>query len=471
MDQHAARRDQKIFLLAAAAILIFQLMIPPVVGWADNGDFPKVLGRFDLYPVVNEGVYEFAATRYSFQPARHWESGFEATEIGLTWLAVQLNALVSKDGTFDLRVIGFVHGLLYFAAFWLFAPLLAEAKRWVRVLIYALAVFVFCDVMYVCGLNSFYMDEPALVFGLLTVVFYLRVIRWHRAMDAIGLMICPLLLVAAKAQYTVPGFFIAALFIAGDKWLWPGGRWRFTAAGVILAVLAGYMYLEGSPPDYAGYSAFNVVFMRILPESKDAAKTLADLGLDGSYRAKSGMTAYTPGSGMAEEASRQAFNARVSIRKIAVFFAAHPKDMWRALKKSLAEAGAQKSMGMFDRSVGQAPWAQSHAFALWSDFKQWLFFGRGRRLFFSFLAASAILAALLRWRRAFLPRGAFAGGLALIGFSMAELAIASLADAMDIPRHHLVFFALFDVMLLAIAGVAAQAILDIAIERQSLRGR
>ena len=236
-------------------------MIPPVVGWADNGDFPKVLARFDLYPVVSEGVYEYAGTHYSFQPARHWESGFQSTEVALAWLAIQLNSLISKDGTFDLRVIGFVHGALYFAAFWLFAPLLADSKRWARILIYALTVLFFCDVMYVCGLNSFYMDEPALVFGLLSIVFYLRVIRWHRPMDAIGLMVCPLLLVGAKAQYTLPGFFIAALFIVGDQWLWPGGRWRFTAAGVILAVFAGYMYLEGSPPDYAGYSAFNVVFL------------------------------------------------------------------------------------------------------------------------------------------------------------------------------------------------------------------
>ena len=36
-----------------------------------------------------------------------------------------------------------------------------------------------------------------------------------------------------------------------------------------------------------------------------------------------------------------------------------------------------------------------------------------------------------------------------------ELAVASLADAMDIPRHHLLFYALFDMLLMAALWLAS----------------
>jgi hypothetical protein len=36
-----------------------------------------------------------------------------------------------------------------------------------------------------------------------------------------------------------------------------------------------------------------------------------------------------------------------------------------------------------------------------------------------------------------------------------ELAVASLADAMDIPRHHLLFYALFDMLLMVGLWLAA----------------
>jgi len=41
-------------IAAAAAILAFQILVPPAIGLADNGDFAKITGRFNLYPAVDE---------------------------------------------------------------------------------------------------------------------------------------------------------------------------------------------------------------------------------------------------------------------------------------------------------------------------------------------------------------------------------------------------------------------------------
>src|ERR1700761_6784962 len=97
--------SRKGFLLLAAAILSYQLFVPPVVALANNGDFVKILGSFDLYPRINQ-VYLFADTTYEFHPDRHWVSGFYSTETPIVQVAIWLNSLLSKDGNFDIRVIG-----------------------------------------------------------------------------------------------------------------------------------------------------------------------------------------------------------------------------------------------------------------------------------------------------------------------------------------------------------------------------
>lgn len=53
-----------IALLLTVAIIVFILFIPPVVGLADEGDFVKITGKFDLY--LPQGQKNgFADTTYS----------------------------------------------------------------------------------------------------------------------------------------------------------------------------------------------------------------------------------------------------------------------------------------------------------------------------------------------------------------------------------------------------------------------
>ncbi len=58
------RLDRVVLLLAAAAVAS-QIFVPPVVGLADNGDFVKVIGYFDL-GAPPEDSNRFADTTYTF---------------------------------------------------------------------------------------------------------------------------------------------------------------------------------------------------------------------------------------------------------------------------------------------------------------------------------------------------------------------------------------------------------------------
>jgi hypothetical protein len=64
-----------VFVAATILLLSWQLMLPPVVGLANNGDFPKMLGHLSLGTPGNH-PFEYADTTYEFDGRYHWDSRF-----------------------------------------------------------------------------------------------------------------------------------------------------------------------------------------------------------------------------------------------------------------------------------------------------------------------------------------------------------------------------------------------------------
>lgn len=432
----------RLLFTAAAVILFWQLILPPVVGVANNGDFSRTYGIFHLtMPIADET--RFADVHYQFDPRVDYFGGFYSSEILLLPPALALNAVFSKDGAFDIRFLGILHAALFLAAFWLLLPLL---DHWIFAV---LSLAIFGDVMYVAYLNSFYSDVSAYLFLLLSVVLALRYLHWRRRRDLILLAIAGILLVTSKAQHAALGFWLAAFFcILGLRKIR-----RFAAA---LTILAAVWLWKSTPVEYSARGAFSTVFSYLLPHSRNVDRTLADLDLDQTYRPYIGMISFSAGSPMDNPRFVAAFSRRVSYPSLALFLLTHPRDAYVALRVSLDEAGRQRpTLGNFDPSAGLPPYAQSRAFAFWSDAKRALFEHRGSRYLTCFLVLAAAVAALLVSQRRQLPKGAVPAGLILIGMAATELAVSSLADAMDVPRHHLLFYALCDMLLLSAVWLAS----------------
>ena len=446
-------KSGRYFLFAAAAILFYQLIVPPVVGLADNGDFSKVTGRFDLFAPVHR-TYEWVDTVYEINPEHHWVSDNYSSEILLVPPALWLNALFRKTPGFDLRFIGIVHGALFLAALWLFAPLIENRPRWLRWTIYGVVLFVYCDAMYVCALNSFYMDEPAILFLLLSVVLYLRVHRWQRKRDAVLLLLCLLMLVTSKSQHVLLAVLMAVVLAASARAL-PALRphWWYAAA-VTLVVAGGVMIRKAQPADYTAYAIYNVVFEQILPHSWSIDRTMAQLGLDDSYRRCIGMKAYVPNSGMEDPAFRERFMQRLPLSRLALFYLKHPSVAFRTMTNGLNDAGEQQALGNFELALGYPRLTKTHFFALWGEGKGLLFFHHGKRLWYVFVTLAACFGALLVWTRGSLPRGALLAGACLVAGACLELAMATLCDSMDIARHATMFLLLFDTILVSALSLA-----------------
>jgi hypothetical protein len=445
------------FLALAAAIVGYQIFAPPVVGLANNADFGKVIGIFDLTgPQQDENGW--ADTRYEFNPAKHYWAEFYSSEHVLLAAAIAVNTVFSKDGYFDVRAIGLIHAGLFMAALYLLWTLLEEAPRAQRIATCGMVLFCFSDVMYVSYLNSFYMDVAAWLFLSIAAMLYLRLLRWRRTRDVLWFTVSCAMVITSKAQHAVFGFWLTALVLVSGYALWPKQRMRVTAFAACVALLAAVWITKSAPVEYPSRGVFTMAFYQILPYSKNQDRTIRDLGLDDSYRRYVGMHSFSRGSPMWDAAFVEQFRRRISYGSLAWFYVTHPGDAYMAMRRSLNEAGIQRPyLGNFDVHTGYPRFQESHAFAFWSGVKRRAFDQKGPRFFFTFLGLAAAVAVLLAAQRRTLRRGAVTGGVVLIGMAFTALCVASLADAVDVPRHHLMFYVLFDMLLVLLVHLSVGA--------------
>ncbi len=441
------------YTLCFAAVIGYQLFIPPPVSLANNGDFGKVIGRFCLAAPVADEI-NFAATRYTFDSSFCHRGEFNSSEVLLVAASLVLNNCVSKLGDYDIRVIGAVHLSIFLATAWLAWPLFERLGRRTAWLPMAASVFIYSDAMYAAYLSSFYMDVAALLGFLLAAVSYLRFIAWRRQADLWLFTGSAILTVTAKGQHAVIGLWaVAALLLASRS------KARVSLpvlAGCLAIVCAAAIGLSITPSHYRARNRYSAIFFQLLPHVADRGRALNDLGLDAGYLPHVGKHAYSPGSHMDETPFIEDFMRRTSYSKLFAYYLLHPVDTYSALVQSLNEAGRQRPvLATFDRKYGLPALTESQSFAWWSDLKRTLFFFHGHAYFWS-LVALWLAASLATWmRRCTLGGGSAAGMFLLVGVCVSELIVSSLADGVEAPRHHLIFYAATD--LLVLCGIAVLA--------------
>ena len=448
---------ERAFLCGFAATLVWQIMLPPAAGLANNGDFSKVIGIFGL-AAPTEDEFVFASTRYTFDLANHYWAGFYSSEIPLAGAAVGLSSLVFPGAAFDIRFMGLVHGALYLLAFALLAPLTRGYRRAARGALALAAILIFGDALYATMLNTFYMDIGALAFLLLGLAFLARAAVWRRPGDWAGMVLCFVLLAASKAQHALLAAPVAAMLLFAGRFLVNTKRRGIHAAAAAAVLSAGAFSFLLTPPGYAPKALYSVIFYEVLRHSPDRDSDLEELGLDPSYRSRIGTHGYSAGVGMEDPDVVRQFEARTSYARLGWFFIRHPARTLRTILRSLDVAGRLRPwMGNFDRSSGLPPRTESQRFALWSSWQRSAFEQRGWLYFAYFLLVMGVNVTLMAAFKERLGAGLIAANLLVMAMAGVELAVCSLGDAVEIIRHFFLFHALLDVLVLAALALALEA--------------
>jgi len=99
-------------IVVAGVILAAQLLVPPIVGLADNHDYDRVMGWFGMVPAgipEDQRYVDFVDRDYDLRLGQFAGGGYLSSELGFTALAVALSPLISSPADLDLRVVGAVH--------------------------------------------------------------------------------------------------------------------------------------------------------------------------------------------------------------------------------------------------------------------------------------------------------------------------------------------------------------------------
>lgn len=329
------------------------------------------------------------------------------------------------------------------------ALLLATTRRQsplVRYLLPPLAMLAFTDVAYVAYLNSAYMDNASWVLFLLLASVGARAALEKPRSWVIGTYaIAGAALIFSKAQHAVLGIPFAALAVFyGIKHRGARATW-FAVAGVLL--ISSCIMPLFTPPDYQNISLYNLVFYRLAPNHPGS---LADLGLDDSYRKWVGTDAFSPGSPLADPDWSRAFTARVSFTRVAELYLRKPGIAIREIERDLHDSTYSIRpiyMANYRREDGFPPHSRATRFSLWSGLRGWMNGEYPHHLLI--LYALPLLAAIL-WRLGKLKCGAALIPLALtlMAAGALEFLICALADAIDTNRHLFLFQVISDTLIL-----------------------
>jgi hypothetical protein len=417
-----------------AAILAFQLFVPPIVGLSDQGDFGRMIGRFGYGPADKSVPLSagFVQAKYVRDPSTRIpileQAGPEYLFVGS---AVALSRLVS-NGVLDIRMVGFVHFLAFLAAF-------AWLLRVTGPITWIVAAIALTDIGYAAYWNSFYTEPATCIVFLLLAAESIGMCQTISAWQLGRWCFWAAMLEWSKSS----NYPLAAVLVPLALYLgWRGKNTRLVGALGAFAIAAfAILTMQTRPKPMRQATTYNSIFMAILPESPTPAADLQELGLDPRLVSFSGTGAWTP---------RTAFPAlydhilldNVTGATVARFYLRHPARIWRRAKALLPAAFSLRPewCGNFEASAGRPPGAKARNFTLWSMFHERILAPVGR-----WILIALVLAPALALRRGLHSKflAALAAG-ALIAFLT-----AACGDAWDNVKHMFLFNLLLDATLIS----------------------
>jgi hypothetical protein len=199
---------EALLLGLCAAVCSIQILVPPYIGLANNGDFPKVYRRFACAPPDGDARnFVYFVADCEFQPQYYWKSDVISSENALAAVPMLL-VKASGARVFNIRWLGGFHLLLFLGAYCALLLYLRRCGRVFQLAIGSLALCIFTDVAYVSYFNSFFSDTAALVGLLCMTAFALHLARPTPRAAALWLFTAAaLLFIASKTQHALWGIF------------------------------------------------------------------------------------------------------------------------------------------------------------------------------------------------------------------------------------------------------------------------
>jgi len=443
------------FCTVVLVLLVCQLFIPPALSVANDHDFEKILGRLCLGPVETAGpaYFDYAVPDYAYDPDSCIDWPMRTTNEAAFRAGLWLDHLFYSKGVFDLRFMGIVYGLIFFAGF----VTLQRALRYLHTTLAIVAqiawIVVTCNAVYVPMLNTLYFD--ALTFATLTgALASIGVVALRRQAGAGSILIASLwlaVLAGSKGQHAPMALlFVPALWIGcvGARVVSRKNAARIAGTAMVLA--GAWLSISTTPRFYPGEATFNALFYRILPTVPNPKASLAETRIPVSWAQYSGEVAFAEDVPLRDPYYEEQFGEWFGPAELFRLYLRHPAAAWLIARENLDEAsmdrvrmrmsGVAHRLGNYEASPGRAPQSVSHFFTVWAAMKDAIF-GDRPLVYLAYI----LIAVAFAWI-AVPPGGPMRLLLAIVTAALALEFAISMLDGADGGRHLTLFGYLLDLL-------------------------
>lgn len=444
-------------VLAALAIIVTVLFLPPYIGMEDNGDFQRVTyaeGLYDL-PENSELLYNgYYIKDYGvMQYFNEYGTSVYSSQFLFIRPAIWLdNLFTGNDAVFDLRYLAAVLTVYFMAVLYFFMDYLTDRLTLVgALLIGAIVVFVFLDTGYTAYFSSFYAEPVAFISLLACMTCVLLYIdgRYNPYVLLAAFLANGMVLTFSKQQFAPIGVLLGImvfLFFKKERgWVFKSMVFVFSAALIATGTLT-YLLISES---FTNINMYHAMTRGVMMMSEDPAETLETFDIDTQYELLDGTIYFDkyPEIDPEDQLLIDDFYSHYNVVSIIKYYAENPNSFFGMLKLAAKSAYRNRpNMGNYEASAGYPAGELADTFSLYSDLK--LAYAP-KTLGFIVIWSALTLALLYKKPRKLLS----VLGLIVIGLSQIVVSIIGAGDA-DLAKHIFLYNAAFDMAsVIALASV------------------
>lgn len=466
-------------VLAAAVIMGCFLMVRPIIGVADNGDFCRIMGQTGLEhisPNYDDRYFGYVNREFRVTETSQPDERYYSSEIFLINLAKTINNIVYPNKSiFDIRFLAFIYGCILLTSIFLIIKYNKQDKHFANWVSAAFLVFTFTDIGYISYFNSLYGEAVSMTFLLLTAALGICLVKRKNPSIYVltGFFMAAVFLVGAKAQ-NAPTGFILALFGLRLLPLRNDAFWKGTTAIFCLIVAAVSIQSYMSIPDNIKIcNKYQTVFYGILKDSPDPEGDLDELGIEKDLAVLAGTNFFMREYplNIKDPGLLDKINSKVNPIKITAFYIKHPERFAQKMNTA-AKWGFQliQGFGNYEKASNIEYKKTAGPLGLWSNFKMKSI---PHSLIFIVLFFSAYFAVLFvqHTRAGSLPQKLYREIFILIGlFGTMQFVIPIIGDGeADLSKHLFLFNVCFDLMMVASVAWTINTIVKILYIKGAIR--
>jgi len=365
--------------LSAAVILFNILIMKPIVGVADNGDFYRIMAAAGLEYLSEDPAdryFGYVNREYRIKDAPPPYISYFTTGILLAKLAISVNSLLSAEkGIFDIRFLSFIYICILVVSIYFIIKACRQGLLLPDAALCILLVFIFTDIGYISYFNSLYGEAVSLTFLFLAAAAALHIVGKGKAkMPAfVCFFLASMFLAGAKAQ-NAPIGIILALFGIRLMSLRKDVLWKTTGAAfsVLLVAISTVSYVF-IPEEIKMCNRYQAVFYGILKDSPNPEKDLEELGIRQDLAVLAGtdyfMKEYPVN--IKDPSFRKEIKSKVTPAKVGLFYIKHPERYLQKLKVTAKNGFTlMHGYGNYEKAENVKYGQTAASFNAWSLFKK-----------------------------------------------------------------------------------------------------